>query len=155
MSDAFCVAPNTGTRVQNLRSRSAGIDLCQCDGVTLQNITSYAAPAMTINSSGSGNVVIDGLEIRRIEGRQVMVYDSEAKRELATAGIAAYEPIVMRIAAASRASGMSPSCAATAARRTGRASGMSPSCAATAARRTGRASGLSRSVKGNPSKGGV
>jgi len=47
------------------------INLYQSDGVRFESIRSFASPSMTINSSGSGNVVIEGLEIRRIGDRLV------------------------------------------------------------------------------------
>ena len=47
------------------------INLYQSDRVRFERIRSFAAPSMTINSSGSGNVVIEGLEIRRIGDRLV------------------------------------------------------------------------------------
>jgi len=58
-------------RDEYITTPGSSISLNQCDNIRLENIRSYAAPGMTITSSGSSSVVIQGLEIRRIGNRLV------------------------------------------------------------------------------------
>jgi hypothetical protein len=64
-------AENSKREGEYITTPGPSINLYQSDTVRFENIRSFAAPSMTINSSGSGNVVIQGLEIRRTGDRLV------------------------------------------------------------------------------------